>query len=44
LLPPVRLVRANAIRDFLDGQHVRETAATALDASASVVRLICVRK
>jgi hypothetical protein len=44
MLPPVRLVRANAIRDFLDGQHVPETAATALDASASVVRLICVRK
>ncbi len=46
LPPPVRLVRAAAIRGFLDEQQVPEPAATAsrTSASASVARIICVRK
>jgi hypothetical protein len=43
-LPPLLLVRPETIRDFLDAQHVPATAAQSADASASVVRIICVRK
>jgi len=41
-LPPVRLISAAAIRDFLDQHHV-EIGGTA-DARAAAVRIICVRK
>lgn len=45
-LPPLLLVRPETIRGFLDAQHVPSAAAAApsADASASVVRIICVRK
>jgi hypothetical protein len=42
--PPVRLVRAETIRAFLDAQHVAAAPATTSDARDSVVRIICVRK
>ncbi|MDO9412132.1 MAG: serine protease [Pseudolabrys sp.] len=43
-VPPVRLVRAATIRGFLDSNNVPVVAAQSADASASVVRIICVRK
>lgn len=43
-LPPVRLIRAATIRGFLDAQNVPAVTAQNADASASVVRIICVRK
>jgi hypothetical protein len=42
-LPPVRLIGAAAIRDFLDQQHV-PLAPAGGDARAAAVRIICVRK
>jgi hypothetical protein len=42
-LPPVRLVPASAIRDFLTTHHVVPPQASA-DSRAAVVRVICVRK
>lgn len=42
-LPPVRLIAAAAIRDFLDQQHV-PLAPGGGDARAAAVRIICVRK
>jgi hypothetical protein len=42
-LPPVRLIGASAIRDFLDRQHV-PLAPAGGDARAAAVRIICVRR
>jgi hypothetical protein len=42
--PPVRLISAAAIRDFLAAQHVETPPAPSADAKAAVVRIICVRK
>ena len=42
--PPVRLVTAQTIRDFLSVNKVAASAAPASDAKASIVRMICVRK
>jgi hypothetical protein len=42
-LPPVRLIGAASIRDFLDSQHVPQAAA-GTGARAALVRIICVRK
>lgn len=42
--PPVRLVAAQTIRDFLGAHHVAASDAPASDAKASIVRMICVRK
>jgi trypsin-like peptidase/putative peptidoglycan binding protein len=42
-LPPVRLIGAASIRDFLDSQHV-PLAGAGTDARAALVRIICVRK
>lgn len=42
--PPVRLVAAQTIRDFLAAHSVAAGAAPASDAKASIVRMICVRK
>ncbi len=42
--PPVRLVTAQTIREFLDAHHVAASDAPSADAKASVVRMICVRK
>ena len=42
-LPPVRLISAAAIRDFLDKQHV-PLAQAGGDARTAAVRIICVRK
>ena len=42
--PPVRLVSAETIRDFLAAHHVPTAQTQAADAKASVVRIICVRK
>ncbi|MFN3658268.1 MAG: trypsin-like peptidase domain-containing protein [Pseudolabrys sp.] len=42
--PPVRLISAAAIRDFLAMHNVRQPPAAGRDAKASVVRVICVRK
>ena len=42
-LPPVRLIGAAAIHDFLDKQHV-PLAPAGSDARAAAVRIICVRK
>jgi hypothetical protein len=42
--PPVRLVAAQTIRDFLAAHSVAAIAAPASDAKASIVRMICVRK
>jgi hypothetical protein len=43
-LPPVRLIPAAAIRDFLDRQHVPLAQVKGADARAAAVRIICVRK
>ena len=42
--PPVRLVSAETIREFLAAHHVAPATAPSGDARASVVRVICVRK
>ena len=42
--PPVRLVSAATIHDFLAAQHVAAAETPAIDAEASLVRIICVRK
>ena len=42
--PPVRLIPAAAIRDFLAAHHVMPAAEPNGDAKAAVVRVICVRK
>jgi hypothetical protein len=42
--PPVRLISATAIRDFLTTQHVATAETPADDVKASLVRIICVRK
>jgi hypothetical protein len=45
--PPVRLITTSAIRDFLAAHNVApatQTAALGGDATAAVVRIICVRK
>ncbi|MBS0536194.1 MAG: trypsin-like peptidase domain-containing protein [Proteobacteria bacterium] len=42
--PPVRLVRADAIRAFLDAHHVATPATAAGNPRDAVVRIICVRK
>jgi hypothetical protein len=46
--PPVRLVSASTIRDFLAAQNVQAAPAPAadakIDAKAAVIRIICVRK
>jgi hypothetical protein len=42
--PPVRLVAANTISDFLAAHHVPTTQTKTGDAKAAVVRIICVRK
>ncbi|HEY2757180.1 MAG TPA: peptidoglycan-binding protein, partial [Pseudolabrys sp.] len=42
--PPVRLVDAGAIREFLTENDVSPVATPTGDAKASVVRIICVRK
>ncbi len=42
--PPVRLIGAATIRDFLTRHHVEPAPASTADAKASVVRIICVRK
>ncbi len=42
--PPVRLVRVETIRKFLDAQHVLAPPAQNADARDSIVRIICVRK
>jgi Trypsin-like peptidase domain len=43
-LPPVRLISAAAIRDFLDKNHVPLAQGLGGDAHAAAVRVICVRK
>jgi hypothetical protein len=43
-MPPLRLIPAATIRGFLDAQNVPAAAASGGDASASMVRIICVRK
>jgi hypothetical protein len=43
-VPPVRLVGAATIRDFLSVNNVAPVQAQTGDAKASVVRIICVRK
>ncbi|MDO8876617.1 MAG: serine protease [Pseudolabrys sp.] len=43
-MPPLRLIRAATIRGFLDAHHVPAVTAQSGDTSASVVRIICVRK
>jgi hypothetical protein len=42
--PPVRLVTAKTIRDFLAAHDVKPAAAPSADPKAAVVRVICVRK
>jgi len=42
--PPVRLVRADAIRSFLDAHHVATPVTAAGNPRDAVVRIICVRK
>jgi hypothetical protein len=42
--PPVHLVDAGTIRDFLTAHHVDGAPAQSVDAKASIVRIICVRK
>jgi hypothetical protein len=42
--PPVRLVAAKTIGDFLAVHHVQTTQTQTGDAKAAVVRIICVRK
>jgi len=43
-VPPLHLVSAATIRDFLSANHVVPTTTPTSDAKASVVRIICVRK
>lgn len=43
-LPPVRLISAATIRDFLDRQHVPAAPAASGDTRASLIRIICVRR
>jgi len=43
-VPPVRLIGAATIRDFLAKHHVETAQAASGDARASAVRIICVRK
>lgn len=43
-VPPVRLVRAETIRAFLDAHKVTQPAASPTDPRDAVVRVICVRK
>ena len=43
-LPPVRLISAAAIRDFLDRQHVPLAQSANNDARAAAIRIICVRQ
>jgi hypothetical protein len=43
-VPPVHLVSAATIRDFLSANHVVPATTPTSDAKASVVRIICVRK
>lgn len=43
-VPPVRLVRADQIRAFLDAHKVAQPAAAITDPREAVVRVICVRK
>ena len=43
-LPPVRLISAATIRDFLDKQHVPAATAASGDTRASLIRIICVRQ
>lgn len=43
-VPPVRLVRADQIRSFLDAHKVAQPAASVTDPREAVVRVICVRK
>lgn len=43
-VPPVRLVRADQIRGFLDAHKVAQPAASTTDPREAVVRVICVRK
>jgi Trypsin-like peptidase domain len=43
-LPPVRLIPAAAIRNFLERQHVPLAQVASGDARTSAVRIICVRK
>jgi hypothetical protein len=42
--PPVRLVSAEAIRDFLSANNVAPAQTQTGDAKAAIVRIICVRK
>ena len=42
--PPVQLIGAETIRDFLSRHHVQAAPAQTADAKASVVQIICVRK
>lgn len=43
-VPPVRLVRADTIRAFLDAHKVAQPSASTADPRDAVVRVICVRK
>jgi len=43
-VPPVRLVRSDTIRAFLDAHKVAQPPASNADPRAAVVRIICVRK
>lgn len=43
-VPPVRLIRADQIRGFLDTHKVAQPAASITDPREAVVRVICVRK
>ncbi|WP_168192714.1 S1 family peptidase [Undibacter mobilis] len=43
-VPPVRLVRADQIRSFLDAHKVAQPSASASNPRDAVVRIICVRK
>ncbi len=43
-VPPVRLVRADQIRGFLDAHKVAQPAASTTDPRDAVVRVICVRE
>jgi hypothetical protein len=42
--PPVRLVKAETIRDFLAAHRVQQAPTPSADAKVAVVRIICVRK
>lgn len=43
-VPPVRLIRADQVRTFLDAHKVAQPAASTADPREAVVRVICVRK